>query len=82
MKIRPTKINRGDLIRVRDIPTGTEKCAMVTYAGRSVLVPVDYIEDGRYRLEFIRQHGIPLPPTKVSSGLTEFFCPNLNLILE
>jgi len=82
MKIKPTRINKRDLIKTRDIPSGTSTCAMVSYMGRTILVPVEYLENGQYRLEFIRQCGIPLPPTRIPQKLEEYFIPNLSVVIE
>lgn len=81
MKINPTKINRKDLIKIKDIPKGTRKLALVTYLGHSVLMPVEYLASGQYRIEFIKKYGVPLPKVSVPEKPEEFFCPNISTVI-
>lgn len=73
--MKSRKINRGDLVLLPDIPPDTEKAAIITYLGKSIIVPIEVLENGDYRIEFIKQYGIPLPT--VPAKRTEFFSPNL-----
>lgn len=78
------KLKRSDLILSRRIPkdTDTKKVAMLEYGRYCALIPVDYLYDGRYKLEFIKQTGVPLPnDIDVSRGVDEMFCHNLCDIL-
>lgn len=36
-------------------------CALITYAGCSLLVPLEFLNDDRHRIEFVKNFGIPLP---------------------
>jgi len=82
MKIATIKINKRDLITLPEIPQGAASCAMITYMGMSILVPVETLYNGSYRVEFIKQYGVPLPTTILPKKIKRVFSPNLKVVIE
>jgi hypothetical protein len=82
MKISTVKINKKDLITMPEVPQGTASCAVITYRGMSILVPEEILYNGLYRMEFIKEYGIPLPTTILPKKIKRTFSPNLKLVIE
>ena len=78
------KLQRAKGILDPNIPKGVKlkKAAMITYREKSVIVPLESLENGAYRMEFIKKHGIPLPNEPLPDELPEYFCPNLCEVQE
>lgn len=73
------KIDRKSLITIDRIPPKTEKAVIITYLGVSIAVSYEEWLNGKYRMEFIKQYGIPLPNDPSPKKIKETFSPNLRI---
>lgn len=75
----PAEINLGDIILEKGIPEGTERVVVVSYRGRTLVVPVEMYKNNQYRIEFIKKFGFPPPSDK---EVTEVFSPNIQELIK
>ncbi len=78
MKI-PAEIRPGDIIFEKGIPEGTERVVVISYRGKTLVVPIEMYRDNGYRIEFIKRFGFPPPSDR---EVTEVFSPNIQEILK
>lgn len=77
----PFPIDPEDVILEKKVPSGTTgKVAIINYHGKSLVVPIEMYDSGKYRIEFIKTFGFP-PPQRIGE-VSELFSPNIQEFIE